>query len=748
MSVRRYGQEDEDRQWDSGGYYYKDQYGARDHYENRVNISRSANRKVDDYATTGKVNSQDEGEDEYYSPQGGLSYDEDYTGTEYPPSTMKAVNNTPTTTRRHTPHRHSNSRPSSIEDYDYTASGYYDDYRHHAVGTGTASVTTTATTTTSAVYSSPVSTGRTNHLPKPPSSVHKHHLPPTPGRQLPHHGATNSTNTTNATARRKNALVSRTSSAEYADQDIYTGSYPTYYNASRGVCKDSGYNEDYNYAYRSIDNLATTQQDSVDEDREVIGDDKRTSDGRINATVTRVYQQNVPTTQRRNNPTQQRQNSEEYFYNAQDMNDYVNEEEEDLGYYNDTGVTMNENRKKFLADRGENSPLLQQNTDSLESRDDDLRDSFETAVSSINSSAQLRRGVHDYSTTTETMTTTPAEMTPTATTVPVTTTMTSVPVSIANHVPPHTAQHRSTIVLDSRDQEPSSKSVANAGPVVTPPVSGPPSAIVTTTTTSTTAASTTSTFNSTVLPPHSVYHSQTSVHGRGCLRAQDSLDSCAEEVTLHNAGVDYYTKSMNFRDSPPSALMNRYGSDTPPPRGLNSLIEPYQPQPNKAPSIHASPSPPIMMQKQQSLDEQSHTSIVESPTASVDRQSSQGQAEKSKSVSFEDEEEVKPERRKMTVRERWHWAYNKIVMQLNVSTLPIFIIAAFGLILLERELLQAICEIRVHLWILNGNVPAADRKLLIMKIFSLIDSMYIDMSCLLIIRILQCTTRSSHLPCN
>jgi hypothetical protein len=118
-----------------------------------------------------------------------------------------------------------------------------------------------------------------------------------------------------------------------------------------------------------------------------------------------------------------------------------------------------------------------------------------------------------------------------------------------------------------------------------------------------------------------------------------------------------------------------------------------------------------MVQKQQSLDEQSHTSVVDSPTASVDRQSSQGQAEKSKSVSFEDEEEVKPERRKMTVRERWHWAYNKIVMQLNVSTLPIFKVTAFSLVLLERELLYEICEIRVQERILNENVPAANKKL-------------------------------------
>jgi hypothetical protein len=144
--------------------------------------------------------------------------------------------------------------------------------------------------------------------------------------------------------------------------------------------------------------------------------------------------------------------------------------------------------------------------------------------------------------------------------------------------------------------------------------------------------------------------------------------------------MDYYSKSMSIRDSPPSVLMDRYGTDTPPLRGMNSLIEPYQPQTNKAASIHASPSPPTMVQKQRSVDELSHGSVVESPTASADRQSSQGQAEKSKSVSFEDEEEVKPERRKMTVRERWHWAYNKIVMQLNVSTLQTYDIIGFSVV--------------------------------------------------------------------
>ncbi|XP_021922943.1 protein unc-13 homolog B isoform X11 [Zootermopsis nevadensis] len=660
----RYGQEDEDRQWDSGGYYYKDQYVPRDHYENRVNSRRSANRKVDSYATTGKQGSQEEGEDEYYSPQGGLSFEEDYPGNDYQPPTANAVNSSSLTARQRVLHRRASSRQSSTEDFDYIPTGgesYYDDYRHHPGGTVTAPTTSTATTTTSAAYSSLASTGRANHLPKPPSSGHKHQLPPTPVRQLPHHSATDKTTTTSAaTTRRNNAQISRTSSAEYADQDSYPGSYSTYYNIPRGVGKDNGYNEDYNYAYRSTDNLATTQQDSVDEGREVIVHDNRTKDGRMSATGIRAYQQVTPTAQRRNNATQQRQRSDEYYYNAQVENDYVNEEEEedeeeDLGYYNDTPITRNDNRKTFPAGRGDSSPLLQQNTDSLESRDDELRDSFETAVSSVTSSAQHRRGVHDYSTATETMTTTPAEMTPTAT-IAVPEPLTLAPVSTANHVPPQSIQHRSSAVLGTRDQEPSSKAAA---PAVTPAVSSPASAVATST--STTAASTIST----VLPPHSAYHSQNAVHSRGCLRAQDSLDSCAEEVSVHSTGMDYYSKSMSIRDSPPSVLMDRYGTDTPPLRRMNSLIEPYQPQSNKAASIHASPSPPAMVQKQRSVDELSHASVVESPTASADRQSSQGQAEKSKSVSFEDEEEVKPERRKMTVKERWHWAYNKIVMQLN-----------------------------------------------------------------------------------
>ena len=43
-------------------------------------------------------------------------------------------------------------------------------------------------------------------------------------------------------------------------------------------------------------------------------------------------------------------------------------------------------------------------------------------------------------------------------------------------------------------------------------------------------------------------------------------------------------------------------------------------------------------------------------------------ADTEKKVSFEDEHEPAEPKKPMTARERWHWAYNKILLQLNVST--------------------------------------------------------------------------------
>ncbi|XP_015191567.1 PREDICTED: protein unc-13 homolog B isoform X4 [Polistes dominula] len=82
-------------------------------------------------------------------------------------------------------------------------------------------------------------------------------------------------------------------------------------------------------------------------------------------------------------------------------------------------------RRKKLGKR-EASPLLQQNTDSLESRDDELKDSFETAISSVESS-QPRKALSEYSTA--------GDSSPAATTIvdsPQSTTQP--PTSMVNHV--------------------------------------------------------------------------------------------------------------------------------------------------------------------------------------------------------------------------------------------------------------------------------------------------------------------------
>ncbi|XP_011307877.1 protein unc-13 homolog A-like isoform X3 [Fopius arisanus] len=60
------------------------------------------------------------------------------------------------------------------------------------------------------------------------------------------------------------------------------------------------------------------------------------------------------------------------------------------------GIPLTSSRKKKLGKRDVSS-LVQQNTDSLESRDDELKDSFETAVSSVTSS-QPRKVLSEYST--------------------------------------------------------------------------------------------------------------------------------------------------------------------------------------------------------------------------------------------------------------------------------------------------------------------------------------------------------------
>lgn len=92
------------------------------------------------------------------------------------------------------------------------------------------------------------------------------------------------------------------------------------------------------------------------------------------------------TTPRGQTRTNGYQSSEsEYFYPSQESE------------HDQTVSAIGSSRRKKLASKRDASPLLQQNTDSLESRDDELKDSFETAVSSVGSS-QPRKAFSEYST--------------------------------------------------------------------------------------------------------------------------------------------------------------------------------------------------------------------------------------------------------------------------------------------------------------------------------------------------------------
>ncbi|CAB3386051.1 Hypothetical predicted protein, partial [Cloeon dipterum] len=86
----------------------------------------------------------------------------------------------------------------------------------------------------------------------------------------------------------------------------------------------------------------------------------------------------------------------------------------------------------------------------------------------------------------------------------------------------------------------------------------------------------------------------------------------------------------------------------------NSLIEPYQPAQTP---VMSSPEKPHLVKDQNKLDANDMGMDDERVLKN----------EKAKSVSFEEEEKPQPERKKMNARERWHWAYNRIIMQLNLK---------------------------------------------------------------------------------
>ncbi|XP_017761183.1 PREDICTED: rac guanine nucleotide exchange factor JJ-like [Eufriesea mexicana] len=108
-------------------------------------------------------------------------------------------------------------------------------------------------------------------------------------------------------------------------------------------------------------------------------------------------------------------NDSDYYFTSQESQD----------------VSSTGSRRKKLEKR-KPSPLVQQNTDSLESKDDELKESIETAVSSISSIPQ-KKGISEYPTTVESTPVAPTLIeSPQSTVQPPTTMVNHV---TANHVP-------------------------------------------------------------------------------------------------------------------------------------------------------------------------------------------------------------------------------------------------------------------------------------------------------------------------
>lgn len=183
------------------------------------------------------------------------------------------------------------------------------------------------------------------------------------GRQLPKPNPKQR----NTKAKRAN-LMKRTSSADYAD--AMDDEVDNYYLRPGAMSAVENYNEDYNYAYQSIDNLPVQSDDILPVPVAPVSDSKSC----VNA-----------------NYLQSKGYKEDYYYDSITQNS-TKETSYDM---------LNKvSREDELLAKRELSQLVQQNTDSLESRDDELKDSFDTAVSSVNSSTQQLKSApyFEYST--------------------------------------------------------------------------------------------------------------------------------------------------------------------------------------------------------------------------------------------------------------------------------------------------------------------------------------------------------------
>lgn len=126
-----------------------------------------------------------------------------------------------------------------------------------------------------------------------------------------------------------------------------------------------------------------------------------------------------------------------------------------------------------------------------------------------------------------------------------------------------------------------------------------------------------------------------------------SIDPYAPNSASRRPSLDPYRPVTPTRRISGELYPNDEHQYTSSPPRKTSVIDAYQPGLQRRPSFRLSPPQP-----------QESTDIV-SPHQ-------EESVPEKKNVSFEEEQEPAP-RPQVTAQQRWHWAYNKIIMQLNVS---------------------------------------------------------------------------------
>lgn len=466
----------------------------------------------------------------------------------------------------------------------------------------------------------------------------------------------------------------RTSSLEYQEPQDDLNYYQETHN------KQNEYNEDYNYAYQSTDNLIPMQPEVIQPANEY-----------NKSTVNDYRNSGMHNQQQQQHNQQVYQEQTPYYYGEKPTVQIQKADDEQSLSRRDTI------KKQFQGKRGrlESPRLYQQNTDSLESKDDDIRDSFETAMSSVSAQGLQQSFNSDF------------------TPVPEQNIMTD-KLDQYNNVAIQDKSYNSSSLMDNKIdrfnsisahekdmmngsiQEPQDrfKSIAvieknerfngsvvqdkndrynsnlleskndiyesnshiseslerdryNSGPGVigpTVPERG--------------SRNNSLQFRDPVLSqktspvatPNSTYPGQN--HNQRFLQRQtESIDSYVEEEVMNDA--DYSRES-------PASVVDRYPQDS------NTLIEPYR-------AITPKPSSPSPPKRQDTLDEEYGDSYEQSFDQQLDEYPIDEMPPAEKKLSFEEPQIVIGDqpKRKLTAKERWHWAYNKIIHQLNVSKLII-----------------------------------------------------------------------------